>query len=177
MLRLLEFVIPGGFGITMSRTVTIRKARKDDAQAVWDVRDAAILAECAGHYPVGSLKVWTDGEITEEFIDAVPARFYVAVIHDAIVATGMVDLDSGHVDAIFVRPDYMRSGIGRKVLLHLEQLALDAGLTQLTLDSTLNAAPFYRLCGYVGEAIGRYESPRGIPLDCVPMKKALSQHE
>lgn len=162
-------------GITMSRDVAIRKARREDAQAVWDVRNAAILAGCARHYPIDLLKVWTDGEITEEFADDVAAGFCVAVIDGAVVATGMIDLDSGHVDAIFVRPDSMRSGIGRKVLLQLEQLALDAGLAELTLDSTLNAAPFYRSCGYVGEAIGRYDSPRGISLDCVPMRKALSR--
>ncbi|MGA2069083.1 MAG: hypothetical protein ABSG86_29280, partial [Thermoguttaceae bacterium] len=37
----------------------------------------------------------------------------------------------------------------------------------------LNAAEFYRSCGFVGEAIGLYQSPRGITLDCIPMTKVL----
>jgi hypothetical protein len=63
----------------------------------------------------------------------------------------------------------MRTGIGRQVLQDLEKLALQAVLTELSLD----AAPFYRACGFVGNSVAKYESPRGIDLDCIPMTKKL----
>ena len=154
-------------------TIEIRKACAADAAAAWDIRNGSILSQCTGRYPAESLAIWTDGAITEEFTEFVVERVYVAAVGDEVVATGMIDLDTGRLDAIHVRPDMMRRGIGRQMLLFLEGLARAAGVTKLTLDSTLNAAQFYRICGFVGEKIGIYKSPRGIALDCVPMTKVL----
>lgn len=153
--------------------ISIRKADENDAQAVWDIRNAAINSQCTGHYPPELLKAWTDGEMTDEFVKAVVESFYVATLDDHVVGTGMIDLESGEVGAMFVHPSNMGIGVGRRILLYLEQLALEARLARMSVESTLNAAPFYRACGFVGETIGRYESPRGISLDCMEMKKSL----
>jgi hypothetical protein len=55
----------------------------------------------------------------------------------------------------------------------LEDMARAAGLSKLTLDSTLNAADFYRRCGFAGDVVEKYQSPRGITLDCIRMTKAV----
>jgi GNAT superfamily N-acetyltransferase len=152
---------------------TIRKACADDATAASDIRNAAILSQCRGHYPPELLAIWTDGEITEQFIQFVVEHLYVATVNDTVVGTGMIDCNTGRLDAIFVRPEMMGHGIGKQMVSFLEKIGRDAGWTKLTLDSTLNAAEFYRRCGFVGEAIGVYQSPRGITLDCIPMTKVL----
>ena len=161
----------------VSNVLAIRKAHKGDAQEIWGIRNAAINSQCKGHYSPAELEIWTNGETTEQFIEAVGDSFYVVTLDGHVVGTGVINLESGKVDAIFVHPSHMRSGIGRQVLLHLEKLAFDAGLTQLSLDSTLNAAPFYRECGFVGDSVTQYESPRGISLDCIPMVKSLRRAE
>jgi len=153
--------------------VTIRKACAADALAAWDIRNAAILSQCTGHYPAELLAIWTDGAITAPFIDVVAELFYVATVDDAVVGTGMIDCATGRVDAIFVHPDMMRRGIGRQMISFLETVARAAGLAKLRLDSTLNAAEFYRRCGFVGQERCTYYSPRGITLDCIPMTKIL----
>jgi GNAT superfamily N-acetyltransferase len=151
----------------------IRKACADDAAAAWEIRKAAILSQCQGHDAPELLAIWTDGAITGEFVQFVVEHLYVATEGEAVVGTGMIDRDTGRLDAIMVRPNMMRQGIGRQMLTFLEDIARAAGLTELTLDSTLNAAEFYRSCGFVGEAKGTYRSPRGITLDCIPMVKSL----
>jgi len=154
-------------------TAETRKARRDDAQAVWDIRNAAIIAQCGSHYSSAELAIWTSGEMPADFVQDVDDNWYVATSNGHVVGTGRIDLASGKVDAIFVQPDQMRTGVGRQVLQDLEKLALQAGLTELSLDATLNAAPFYRACGFVGNSVAKYESPRGIDLDCIPMTKKL----
>jgi GNAT superfamily N-acetyltransferase len=153
--------------------VRIRKAVADDAAAAWEIRNVAILNQCDGHYPADDLATWTGGDVTDGFIQIVADQFYVATVNDVVVGTGMIDCSTGRLDAIFVRPDMMRRGIGRQMMSFLEDIARIEGLTSLSLDSTLNAAEFYRRCGFVGEAFGIYYSPRGIALDCVPMTKSL----
>ena len=161
----------------VSHVIVIRKAHKIDAQEIWDIRNAAINSQCISHYSPAELEIWTNGKMTEQFIEVVEDSFYVAISDGQVVGTGMINLESGKVDAIFVHPSRMRSGIGRQVLLHLEKLALAAGLNQLSLDSTLNASRFYRAHGFVGDSVAKYESPRGISLDCIPMVKKVRTTE
>jgi GNAT superfamily N-acetyltransferase len=160
------------FGTNVSK-MAIRKATRDDALAVLGIRNAAVNSQCVGHYSDDDLKIWTDGELTETFAEAVEKYGYVAISEGLIVATGMVNLESGKIDALFVEPTHMSAGLGKQMLSHLENLAAEAGLTELKLDSTLNAAPFYRAHGFVGDCVAKYESPRGISLACVPMAKVL----
>ena len=160
----------------MPLTLHIRKAVAEDAVAVWNLRNAAILAQCSGHYPEDDLAVWTAGSVMDRFVQTVADRFYVATVEHSVAGTGMIDTATGHLDAIFVRPDMMGHGIGTQMMVYLENIAVQAGLKKLTLDSTLNAASFYRKCGFVGDQLGTYESPRGVSLPCIPMTKELSKH-
>lgn len=153
--------------------IVIRKAIETDAAAIWMIRTAAIRQQCKGFYPDDLLDRWTEGQMTEPFVKVVAEKFYVATNFGEVLGTGMICLESGQLDAIFVRPDMMQRGVGRAMVTFLEELGYRAGLEELVLNSTLNAAAFYRRCGFVGDAPGIYQSPRGFSLDCIPMKKAI----
>jgi GNAT superfamily N-acetyltransferase len=150
-------------------TITLRKATAADASAAWEIRNAAIRHACRGFYDDDLLARWTAGEMPEEFAAFVAEHFYVAVVNEKVVGTGAVNLGTGQVDAIFVLPDWMGQGIGRQMIAFLVDRARSAGLAELKLESTLNAAPFYRRCGFVGDVRGTYQSPRGFSLPCYPM--------
>ena len=94
----------------------IRKACAGDAAAAWEIRSAAILSQCTGHYPPESLAIWTNGAITEQFIQFIVEQLYVATVNDAVVGIGMIDRGTGRLDGIFVRPDMMRHGIGKQMV-------------------------------------------------------------
>ena len=151
----------------------IRKATRDDAEACWDLRNAAIRKQCPGYYTAKEIEVGAGGKLSQRFADWVEQHFYLATHEGAIAATGMVRLVTGKIDGIFVDPRYMKMGIGRRMLEYLEALARAHGLTELNLESTLNAAPFYRACGFRGERLAKYQSPTRISIDCVPMTKRL----
>ncbi|WBA13677.1 GNAT family N-acetyltransferase [Salinivibrio proteolyticus] len=153
--------------------ITIRKANQSDAQAIFDLRNRAILAKCSAHYTEEQLSLWTQGSVSERFIADVVDTFYVSEIDGQVIGSGKLNAQTGLVDAIFVEPDYSGRGAAKKMLQFLEQLAREQGLLLLTLESTLNAAPFYRACGFVGDEVSTYHSPKGIRLDCVPMEKPL----
>jgi GNAT superfamily N-acetyltransferase len=154
--------------------LTIRKAKADAAAAAWAIRNAAIRHGCKGFYADSLLEQWTAGEMTDQFVESVVRRFYVATVNGVVAGTGFIDLGDGRLDAVFVRPDMMGKGIGKRMVAFCEDVGRSAGLTKLKLDSTLNAAPFYRRCGFVGDVIGVYRSPRGISLDCIPMTKSIA---
>ncbi|MCG9696064.1 GNAT family N-acetyltransferase [Shewanella sp. Isolate11] len=152
---------------------SIRKAVKKDAAKIYAIRCRAILAECSGFYSDKQLALWTEGDYSSHFAEDVTDNFYVTEKQSKVIGSGKLDLDTGVIDAIFVDPDYFDQGAAKLMLAFLEQLALKNGLSILRLDSTLNAAAFYRSQGFIGNSISSYHSPRGICLDCIPMQKAL----
>ncbi len=91
----------------------------------------------------------------------------------AIVGTGVIDCRTGHIDGVFVSPELMGQGIGKAMMRYLQEIAARFGLENMSLDSTLNAAGFYRKCCFTGERISQYHSPRGISLAYIPMVKRV----
>lgn len=151
----------------------IRRATPSDAQTAFDIRLQAIRHQCIGAYTEQQMLAWTAGGAKDGYDGLMEKHFYLGCIEGEPVATGMLDLERDEVGAIFVLPGFMGQGIGLKILNHLECLARDLGLEEVNLDATLNAADFYRRCGFVGDAPAIYHSPSGLQLACVPMVKGL----
>ncbi|WP_423396501.1 GNAT family N-acetyltransferase [Burkholderia sp. LMG 21824] len=154
--------------------LTIRKANCHDVFDAWEIRNTSVHAACAGYYPESALSGWVDGTPSDKWSSVVERDFYVAVDEGLVVGTGMLTVARGQVDAIFVRPSHMGRGIGSRMLQFLEALAGDHGLVEMRLDATLNAAPFYRRCGWTGDLVSTYRTSRGFELACVPMTKCLA---
>ncbi|MBI1423108.1 MAG: GNAT family N-acetyltransferase [Gammaproteobacteria bacterium] len=109
----------------------IQKAKRADATAALEIRNAAILNQCANSYSMDTLKIWTSGELSETFADAVEKHFYIAVHGNKIVGTGMINTETGKIDAVFVHPHHMREGIGRKIVEFPQEFALRHGLDRI----------------------------------------------
>jgi len=56
--------------------------------------------------------------------------------------------EPARVRAMFVRPDWTRRGLGRRILEACEDAARDAGFRELFLVATLVGLPFYRAYGF-----------------------------
>lgn len=153
--------------------IEIRKARIDEAQTLLDLRAASILALCACHYPARVLTAWANVQITAHFLEMLAGEFYVAQSGRRIVGCGMIDLDTGWIDTLFVSPELTNQGIGRQLLGHLETLACGARLQTLQLESTLNAAPFYQHLGFTGHSSSGHPEQEGPGLACIPMLKQI----
>ena len=104
----------------------------------------------------------------------VEQTFYVAALNDVVVATGAINMATSKIDAIFVDPAHIGTGLGKLILFYLEGLAIKSGLSELTLESTLNAVSFYRSQGFIGSLVATYKSPSGVSMDCIPMVKSLT---
>ena len=149
----------------------IRRASHSDSQTAFDIRLLAIRHQCIGAYRETQLLAWTAGAADDGYYTLMEKHFYLGCMDGEPVATGMLDLENREIGAIFVHPGFMQQGIGGRILKHLECLARELGLKEVKLDATLNAADFYRRCGFVGEEPAIYHSPSGLQLACIPMVK------
>ncbi|MFA0306419.1 GNAT family N-acetyltransferase [Vibrio splendidus] len=153
--------------------ITIRKAAESDAQDIFDIRSRAIVEKCSAYYSEEQLSIWTEGGMSDGFISDVVQTFHVSEVDGRVIGSGKINIETGMVDAIFVDPDFSGKGAAKQMLQFLEELAIQHNLPLMKLESTLNAAAFYRACGFIGDELSTYHSPRGISLDCIPMEKPL----
>jgi ribosomal-protein-alanine acetyltransferase len=92
----------------------------------------------------------------ERVLRAIRARdtnVLVAEVKRNLVAFAIMDYGevTAHLSLIAVKPNYQRCGIGRKLMAWLEEAALTAGITTVTLELRVNnfgARAFYRMLGY-----------------------------
>jgi len=151
----------------------MKRATPDDAGIAFEIRRLAIRHQCIGAYSEQQMLDWTKGSAQDGYDTLMQKHFYLGYVEGEPVATGMLDLELREIGAIFIHPDFMQRGLGKRMLRFLEALARDLGVAEVYLDATLNAADFYRRCGYVGEGSAVYQSPSGLQLACVPMVKKL----
>ncbi|SDU92388.1 GNAT family N-acetyltransferase [Pseudomonas mucidolens] len=134
----------------------IRRAAPDDDPAAFDIRLQAIRSQCIGAYTAEQMMTWTRGSAEDGYSTLLDTPFYLGCINGEPVATGMLDPDQREIGALFVLPGFTGRGFGKKLLAHLEHLALALGIREVVLDSTMNAADFYRAQGYVGSEQGHF---------------------
>jgi GNAT superfamily N-acetyltransferase len=81
--------------------------------------------------------------------------------------------EPARVRAMFVRADWTRRGLGRRILEACEAAAAEEGFTQLALVSTMPGVPLYRAYGF--EELEEHEvvMPDGVAIPCVSMEKPI----
>jgi GNAT superfamily N-acetyltransferase len=81
--------------------------------------------------------------------------------------------EPARVRAMFVRADWTRRGLGRRILEACEAAARREGFTRLALVATLAGVPLYLAYGF--EPMGEHDvtMPDGVAIPCVSMEKEI----
>jgi GNAT superfamily N-acetyltransferase len=74
---------------------------------------------------------------------------------------------------MFVRADWTRRGLGRRILEECEAAARREGFRQLALVSTMPGLPLYLAYGFRSLEEHEVAMPDGITLACVSMEKQI----
>jgi GNAT superfamily N-acetyltransferase len=77
------------------------------------------------------------------------------------------------VRAMFVRADWTRRGLGRRILEECESAARREGFRRLALMATLPGVPLYRACGFRPLEELEITLEDGVTLECVSMDKPI----
>ena len=154
----------------------VRRARPDEAEQCWLVRNLAIRDGCRNSYKPEILQAWTPDGMPESYREVIRANpFFVIEGPDSRpVATGFLDLSSGSVEAIFTLPEHAGKGLAGKIIEAIKGEARQRGFTRLTLASTPNAQTFYERHGFSFVQENVYPSRLAqAELRCIDMAIAL----
>ncbi|MCS6996274.1 MAG: GNAT family N-acetyltransferase [Casimicrobiaceae bacterium] len=132
--------------------IRLRVAREDDLEAM---NRLALRAKAHWGYDEDELARWRDAiEVRANTVREWPT--FVAEAEGGLV--GFVQMNPAQtrwaLDALWVEPDRMGQGIGRRLLSHACRMAAAAGQRVLSIDADPNAVAFYvrmgaRAVGYV----------------------------
>jgi GNAT superfamily N-acetyltransferase len=81
--------------------------------------------------------------------------------------------EPARVRAMFVRADWTRRGLGRRILEACETAARAEGFTRLVLSATLAGVPLYRAYGFREIEPHEVVLPDGAAIECVLMEKPI----
>jgi putative acetyltransferase len=152
----------------------IRRATLEDAVAITPVHVASIRTLCAKDYTPQQIDAWAGWKSPDEYCAAMDAGevFFVAEVNGNIV--GFSVLFGDEVKAVYVHPDHVGCGVGRRLLEAVEAEARSRGIRELKLTSTLTSLEFYESCGYTKGDLHQHPVTGGVLLPCVHFTKWLA---
>ena len=134
--------------------IEVRPARRSDVENMNAVKHAAIFGVGAESYPADQLSSWA-GHLDAGHVHELEARvaggslsFLVATHQDVVMGYGCLDLGSGELEELYVRPDRGREGIGGRLVEALLEVARDAGIERLNVDVPANVTGFFEKHGF-----------------------------
>ncbi|MBS1204127.1 MAG: family acetyltransferase [Proteobacteria bacterium] len=160
--------------------MTIRLAVPEEAETLWQIRNAAIQHGCKTVYSSEVIEAWTPQTMPDNYRVVIAENpFYVAVTSENIpVASGYLDLRTGSVEAIFTLPQWSGKGLASAIIAVLKQEARRRGFARLTLASTPNACRFYQQQGFrVVRENRHYSKMARADLRCFDMECELTPGE
>lgn len=128
-------------------STAVRLAQASDAEGISQVILAALHSSNAGDYPADVIARVASNFTPQAVLQLLTRRTVLVALQDQqIVATAA--LDTNVVRSVFVNPALQGQGIGRQLMVDIEQRAREAGVTVLSVPSSLTAEPFYTRLGF-----------------------------
>lgn len=159
--------------------IIIRALSLQDAEAVLRVHHAAVHETAAPDYGPEVRQDWSP-PVTPDRIDryrGATARTeettLVAVVDERVVGFASIVVALRELRAVYVSPEAGRRGVGSALLRGVEELAREAGVDELHLDSSLTAVAFYQKHGYLVDKHAEHVLFTGRRMPCVFMHKVI----
>jgi len=97
---------------------------------------------------------WTRGSFEKEIKKNLLSKYYVAVANEEVVAYGgmWLIIDEAHITNIAVHPDYRGKKIGKALVRHMINEAIQLGISKMTLEvrrSNIVAQNLYKALGFI----------------------------
>lgn len=128
-------------------STAVRLAQPTDAEGISQVILAALRSSNARDYPADVIARVASNFTPEAVLQLLTRRTVLVALQDQeIVATAALDVNV--VRSVFVNPVLQGQGIGRQLMADIEQRTREAGVTVLSVPSSLTAEPFYTKLGF-----------------------------
>jgi putative acetyltransferase len=134
---------------TNSLAITIRPYAAADVPRLTSLFRASVRDIASRDYTAAQVRAWASC-ITDEdkFGQKCETKStWVAEIGGRIAGFSDLELD-GHIDMLYVHPDFQQRGVARALLKHIEEAARTNGLRRLYAEASITARPIFETMGF-----------------------------
>lgn len=128
-------------------STAVRTAQAADAEGISQVILAALHSSNARDYPADVIARVASNFTPDAVLALLQRRIVLVAVQDKVVVATAA-LDANVVRSVFVNPALQGQGIGRLLMIEIELRAREAGVTVLSVPSSLTAEPFYTKLGF-----------------------------
>ena len=151
----------------------IREYQNKDLNTVIELFYNSVHSNCKKDYTTEQLEAWAPRDMDVYRFETSLEKNHTLVIEDnsEIIAFGDMG-DTGYLDRLYVREDYLGKGLGKILLERFEKYARNLGVRYVTTAASITSLNFFKKMGYVvirEEAVER----RGVRLKRIFMEKEL----
>jgi putative acetyltransferase len=156
--------------------VAIRPVTAADVDPLAALQEASILRHGIAAYGLANARAWARVGHQFKHVLLEDGQFFVAERAGERLGVGGWSPDSLNAEVawiryLFVHPDHVRCGIGRRLVEVAEAAATSAGRHRFDVWSSLNAVRFYETLGYRRVRLARWPVRASVELAYVLMSK------
>lgn len=154
----------------------IREVSPSDYNDMEDVFRTSVRTLCKGHYDDDVIQAWTGEYRPERFAESVEQgnQQFVFTINNKVVCFGSLHIEKQLLVSLFVAPEVAGTGVGHTMMQFLLDKAVSCGAQQLSIDSSLNAFPFYAKYGFKETGRSKYKTQSGNYVESIQMLRVFS---
>ena len=131
----------------MTSDIVVKNYRRVDIDAVIDIFQRAVREVASRDYAAGHVAAWSAVDRAEWAEWRLTRPAWVARVGGR--PAGFADLEpDGHLDMMFVHPEFQRIGVATALLGHLEDYAERQGLRTLHAEVSITGQPFFLRRGF-----------------------------
>jgi putative acetyltransferase len=129
--------------------ITIRPYQTDDVAGLVALFRTSVRSIGRRDYTDSQVQAWAPDLIDHDaFARRCAAKStWIAECERRIAGFSDIEPD-GHVDMLYVHPDFQRRGVARALLTHIERLARARGLDRLYTEASITACPVFEAIGF-----------------------------
>ena len=131
---------------SMVSELTLRSARADEAEVLTE-----LVMRSKAHWGYSDeFMERCRAELAIHAEQMAPSRMTVAEVEGRAVAVATLEGEppEAELGSLFVDPDMIGKGVGRRLLQHMVEMARGIGARTMVLDADPNAEPFYEAMGF-----------------------------
>ena len=137
----------------------IRPANLDDAQGLKELHDRAVMELGRDVYTLDQLEIWVNKSPLEKYVWRLERqRIFIAEIEGKMAGFVRWLPEEKMLCSICVEPDFARQKIATRLMEYVYEDARDLQVTDLWLEASLTAIPFYESLGWE-KGVGAVDGP------------------
>lgn len=158
--------------------IDVRPLRPDEARTFLEIHRASIRGLAANDYAPDVINDWAPVPVSDTMVEHFLANRdqevrLIAELDGVPAGIGCLVIANAELRACYVITEAARHGVGSAIVAEIERLAKAHGLTELSIDSSVTAVPFYTTQGYVEIRRQDHVLRSGRRMAAVQMKKTL----